>query len=61
MLFERGLGMLKGYEAAIEVEPKAKPFFSKAHPGPCAYRSLVGQELDRRQKEGIIEQVKFAD
>ena len=33
-LFERGLDTQKGYEAAIKVEPNAKPFFSKARRVP---------------------------
>ena len=50
-LFERGVGTLKGYEAAIEVEPNAKPFFSKARQVPYAYHSLVEQELDRLKRK----------
>ena len=60
-LFEPGLGTLRGYEAAIELEPNARPCFSKARPVSHAYRSIVEQELERLQQEGIIEPVKFAD
>ena len=60
-LFEPGLGTLKGYEAAIEVEPNPRPYFSKSCPVPYAYWSLVEQELEWLQKEDIIQPVKLTD
>ena len=60
-LFQPGLGTLKGFEAKIYVDPEAKPRFCKARPLPYAIRQMVEKELERLEKEGIIELVQYAD
>ena len=60
-LFQPGLGTLKGFEAKIYVDPEAKPRFCKARPLPYAIRQMVEKELERLEKEGIIEPVQYAD
>ena len=60
-LFQPGLGTLKGSEAKIYVDPEAKPRFCKARPLPYAIRQMVEKELERLEKEGIIEPVQYAD
>ena len=61
MVFEEGLGKLKGYTAKIHVDPGATPRFCKARPVPYALKSMVEEELDRLQKEDIIEPVQYAE
>ena len=45
-VFEESLGMLKGFKARIEVNPDAKPRYSKARTVPYALRDMVEKELD---------------
>ena len=56
-----GLGELKGHKAKISVDPSAPPRYCKARPVPYALREKVDQELDRLEREGIIEPVQFAE
>ena len=60
-VFEEGLGKLKGYTAKIHVDPRATPRFCKARPVPYALKNMVEEELDRLQREDIIEPVQFAE
>ena len=55
------LGTLKGYEAKFLVDSDAQPRFHKARLVPYAMKSEVEAELDRLQKDEIIEPVQFAD
>ena len=60
-VFEDELGVIKGVEAQIDVDPQAQPRFCKARPVPLALKDKVEAELDRLQKEGIIEPVQSAE
>ena len=60
-VFQPGLGTLEGYKAQILVDPKSQPRFCKARSVPYALRSKVEEELQRLQKEGVIEPIQFAD
>ena len=60
-VFKSELGTLKGYEAKIFVDPDARPRFCKARSVPYAMTEKVEEELERLEKEGIIEPVQFAD
>ena len=53
--------MLKGYKAQISVDSNATPCFCKAHAVPYAMHGKIDEELQRLEKDGIIEPVKFAD
>ena len=55
------LGELKGHRAKIMVDPSTQPRYCKARPVPYALREKVEEELDRLQREGIIEPVQFAE
>ena len=61
VVFQEGLGELKGYKAKITVDPQATPRFCKARPVPYAIKTKVEEELDRLMAEGIIEPRQFAD
>ena len=52
---------IKGMEARIDVNPQAQPRFCKARPVPFALKHKVEAELDRLQKEGIVEAVQSTE
>jgi len=60
-LFEPGLGKLKGYKASIQVGLQVKPKFCKACLVPYAMKEKVEVALEQLQKEGIIEEVQYAE
>ena len=61
VVFQEGLGTLRGYKAEIYVDEGARPKFCKAQTVPYSLRVKVEEELDRRVKEGILEPVQFAE
>ena len=60
-VFKEGLGLVKGYSAQIHVDPKSPPKFHKARPVAYSLRERVNDDLDRLQREGIIEPVEFSE
>ena len=60
-VFKKGLGKLIGHEAKLYVDQDASPRFCRARPVPYALRDKVEAELERLNKEGIIQPVQFAD
>lgn len=60
-VFEEGLGTFKGISAKILVTSEAPPKFCKPRPLPFTLRDRVTQELQRLQREGVIESVKTSD
>jgi hypothetical protein len=56
-LFEPGMGSLNGYEASITLKPGSVPKFHRPRPVPYALQQKVDEELDRLQKEGILQSV----
>ena len=59
-VFEEELGTVKGVFTKIHVADTAIPKFHKARSVPFALRGKVEKELERLQKQGIIEPVQFA-
>ena len=60
-VFKEDLGKLKGTQMKIHLKKDAHPKFHKARMVPYAMKEKVEAELDRLQKEGIIEPVKFSE
>ena len=60
-VFREGLGTMKGFTAKIYVDPKATPSYNPARSVPYALREKVEQELDRLQKEGVLEPVELSE
>ena len=60
-VFQKGLGMLKGFKAKIYVDPNAVPRFHPARSVPFALRAKVEQELKRLQEEGTLEPVDISE
>ena len=59
-VFKEELGLIK-HKAKIHVDSTATPRFCKARTVPYALRSKVEQELDRLEKQGIIEKIEFTE
>ena len=60
-MFKDELGQVQGATAKFHVNSDCQPKFCKARPVPYALRAKVEAELDRLEKEGILEPVKFSD
>ena len=60
-LFKEELGRVKGVEVKIHVEQPAILRFFRPRPVPFALKGRIEEELERLQKDGIIEAVKFSD
>lgn len=53
-------GQLKGQRVHISIRDDARPVFCKARPVPFAMKQQVNDELDRLEREGVIEQYLFS-
>ena len=60
-VFQPELGILRGYEASIHVDPAVLPKFCKCRSVLYALCPKVGQKLDRLVAEGVLEPVKFSE
>ena len=54
-VFQKDVGCIKGYTVTIRLKENAKPSFKKSHSVPYALQPALDAELERMQKEGIIE------
>ena len=55
------LGTIKSLQAKLHVKKNAEPKFCKARPVPFALRKAIEDELDRLEKEGILNKVDHSD
>lgn len=60
-LFKDELGLVKGVTVKLYVDPAVTPRFFRPRSVPHALRGRVEQELERLEKTGIIEAIKFSD
>ena len=56
-LFSEGLGQIEPFTATLHVQPDTTPRFFKPRQVPFAIRDVIGQEIDRMEKQGILEPV----
>ena len=56
-IFQEGLGMMNNFEASLHLKQDAIPKFRKARPVPFALNDTIELELERLDKEGIIEKI----
>ena len=54
-VFQKDVGCIKGYTATIRLREKVKPIFKKSRSVPYALQPALEAELDRMQRDGIIE------
>ena len=59
-VFADGLGTVVGTTATLHLKPDATPKFHRPRPVPFAMREAVDKELQRMEKEDIIERVDFS-
>jgi hypothetical protein len=55
------LGHCKGIKAKIHLKPDAQPKFVKPRPIPYAVKGLVGDDLDRLERIGVLERIAHSD
>ena len=60
-VFNQKLGTMGHFEAALRLSKDAKPVFCKAWSVPFALKEVVGSELDRLDKEGILVKVSSSE
>eukprot|EP00731_Ephydatia_muelleri_P001700 Em0001g1700a len=60
-LFKEELGRVKGVEVKVHVDELARPRFFRPRPVPFALKGRIEEELERLQRDGIIEPVKFSE
>ncbi|XP_064470186.1 uncharacterized protein K02A2.6-like [Ornithodoros turicata] len=60
-VFSDTLGTLKDVTAKLQIQDGARPRFFKARAVPFALQDRVAEELQRMQREGIIEPVKTSE
>ena len=60
-VFRKELGMMKGVEAKIHLQPDAQAVFCKARPVPYALTQRIDTELDRLVNEGVYVPVEVSD
>lgn len=60
-LFEEGLGTVEPYRATLHVKPDAIPKFHKPRPVPLVIKGVIGRDLDRMEREGVIERVDHSE
>jgi len=54
-VFQKDVGCIRGYTATIRLRENVKPIFKKSRSVPYALQPALGAELDRMQRDGIIE------
>ena len=60
-LFTEELGTIKSFQAELHVNPEDPAKFFKAQSVPYALRSRIEEELDRLEREGILEKVTHSE
>ena len=60
-VFDGQLGTITGYQASLQVKEGAQPCFIRARPVPFALKAAVEQELERLEKEDILEKVSSSE
>ncbi|GFR14890.1 uncharacterized protein K02A2.6 [Trichonephila clavata] len=60
-IFDDKLGEISNYEAKLKLRPGVKPIFCRVRTVPFALKGRVENEIDRLEREGIIEKVKSSE
>ena len=60
-VFNEGLGTVRSVKAKLTVDESAHPKFCKPRPVPLAMKSAVERELERLERDGVLEKVDFSE
>lgn len=60
-IFDGKLGEINNYEVKLKLKPNVQPIFCRSRPVPFALKNRVESEIDRLEKEGIIEKIETSD
>ena len=60
-IFDGQIGTYTGAKEKIVLKENAQPKYFKARPVPYALKDKIGLELDRLEREGIIQKVQYSD
>ena len=60
-VFAPGLGQVKGVTAHLDVQEGASPRFFKLRSVPYALKGAIEQDLERLERAGILEKVRYSD
>ena len=60
-VFRKELGTMQGVQARLEVKEGAVPRFHKPRSVPYAIRGAIEQDLERLERTGVIEKVRYSD
>ncbi|GFQ70494.1 retrovirus-related Pol polyprotein from transposon 412 [Trichonephila clavata] len=57
-IFDDKLGEISNYEAKLKLRSGVKPIFCRVRTVPFALKGRVEKEIDRLEREGVIEKVE---
>ena len=60
-VFSESLGTIAPFQAKLSVNDGARPKFFKPRPVPFALRERVEQELDRLERDGVLERTHYSE
>ncbi|GBL76949.1 Uncharacterized protein K02A2.6 [Araneus ventricosus] len=60
-IFDDELGEINNYQVKLELKPEVKPIFCRVRTIPFALKGRVENEINRLEKEGIIEKVEHSE
>jgi len=60
-IFRKELGTVQGVQVHLEVDPTVQPRFHKPRSVPYAIKGAIEQDLERLERNGIIEKVQYSD
>ena len=60
-VFKDELGTMKGVKAKLFVKPGSSPKFFKPRSFPHALKGAIEQELDRLERMGVMEKVRYSE
>ena len=60
-VFSKELGKVNNFKAKLNIKENAVPKFRKARPIPYSLKEVVGDEIDRLEREGILSPVSYSE
>lgn len=60
-VFQEGLGTLKEVQTRLTLKPGSTPKFFLPRSVPYALKGAIEQELEKLERQGIVESVRYSD